>query len=126
MNESLLKIAEMVKNAESNTMPVAKSVGIAIAAIAAIAFFSPSVSINGSNFGSINQTIVNNGNVPLVNYSDLAKDAQIAFKKEACLLFPQINDIGKGVDWQPVTDWMMNVKHIKANSTRDLFRSGCS
>jgi hypothetical protein len=85
-----------------------------------IAFFSPHASTNSGIYNIGGQVIVNNP-LQLRNWQDLSREERITIKAEAKKKFPEINDIGSGISWGPVTDWLAS-RGIKANNTRDLFR----
>ena len=85
-------------------------------------------SIEHSN--GFSATIISSaGNVTFSNNPDLrrwhevAVEERKAIKAEAIATFPQIKDIGEGVNWKPIAEWLVHEKQVIHANPRDLFRN---
>lgn len=56
-------------------------------------------------------------------WSKVPYDEKLAIKAEAREKFPEIKNIGQGVDWQPVSLWLAQEKGVTQGNPRDLFRN---
>ena len=65
---------------------------------------------------------VNSYGAPLRSWSDIPADQRQAIKVEALLKFPQIKDIGTGIDWKPISKWLAEEKGVIHSNPRDIFR----
>ncbi len=55
-------------------------------------------------------------------WRDLEPVERRLVKQEALKRFPEIHDIGQGVEWRPVAEWMAEEKGVAVSNVRDLFR----
>lgn len=58
----------------------------------------------------------------LKQWHELNEAEKVAIKAAALRKFPQINRIGEGVSWKPVTEWLAEEKGVIHTNPRDLFR----
>jgi len=57
-----------------------------------------------------------------VYWSDLAKEDKKIIINETIEKFPEIKELGSGVNWRPITMWLAQEKGIIYSLTRDIFR----
>lgn len=104
-------------------------IGGALAALVVVALFftfgrntySIADSNNATIIGSANNVTINNRQTIQV-WGDLPMEKREEIKTEAIQKFPQIKNIGQGVDWKPVSRWLAEEKGIVHSNPRDLFR----
>jgi hypothetical protein len=58
----------------------------------------------------------------LRSWKELSAEEKTAIKLEAKIQFPTIANIGEGVDWKPVAEWLAEKKGVVHSNPRDLFR----
>ena len=73
-------------------------------------------SINHSNI------ITNISYNELKHWKELTDEEKENIKLEAVETFPQMKNIGNGVSWKPITEWLAQEKGVLHNNPRDLFR----
>jgi hypothetical protein len=58
----------------------------------------------------------------LRKWSELSKAERKQIKAETLKKFPDIRNIGDGVNWQPIAEWLAKEKNLSHANPRDLFR----
>lgn len=122
--------AEKILADTSKRQPHWLIIGGAAAGLAVLAIFlifgRSAYSIKNSNnatiIGSANNVTINNHQTVQV-WQDLSPEKREEIKEEAIQKFPQIKNIGQGVDWKPVAKWLVEEKGIIHTNPRDLFRN---
>lgn len=75
---------------------------------------------NSTIVGSISNFTINQA--PMRQWSQLSASEREKIKQEAIEKFPQIRNIGQGIEWAPISKWMAEEKHVTHSNPRDLFR----
>lgn len=87
--------------------------------------------LKGNSFNA-NNNVINNGNIilnssvekkDLKHWSDLSREEKNVIKQEATRIFPQVKNIGQGVRWAPISQWLANEKRVIHPNVRDIFRN---
>ncbi|MAR56663.1 MAG: hypothetical protein CMM93_05720 [Rickettsiales bacterium] len=95
---------------------------ILLCGIAAIPLLSREIWIANDNSTTIIQTKTITATPALRQWGELTREERDAIKAEARLRFPRIENIGEGVSWKPVSEWMAEEKGVAVSNVRDLFR----
>lgn len=83
--------------------------------------FSISNSPNSTIIGSGGQITINNSK-PVRQWNELSYDEKTVIKEEALSRFPEIKNIGQGVNWKPIAKWLAEEKGVAHANPRDIFR----